>query len=178
VTAFPHDQKPDQEDRTIDIDSETHPYLSLIVWATVATPPGLPATVMPVAGRRLGFPLARRSSAHCSRTVPRLPSLNCSKGSTGDLHGRPKSRFNLPHESQTALRGTQERRGADRRPTDRLRRQDKSGSPLRERSSDHGVEKRTAAHAGRLKRKNGGFWSAQFCTEVAHPTRFERVTAA
>src|SRR5690348_7031812 len=30
VTAFPHDEKPDQEDRTIDIDGESHPYLSLI----------------------------------------------------------------------------------------------------------------------------------------------------
>ena len=29
-----------------------------------------------------------------------------------------------------------------------------------------------------LKRKNGRFCSAQFCTEVAHPTRFERVTFA
>jgi hypothetical protein len=26
--------------------------------------------------------------------------------------------------------------------------------------------------------KNGRFWSAQLCTEVARPTRFERVTLA
>jgi hypothetical protein len=39
-----------------------------------------------------------------------------------------------------------------------------------ERSSHHGVEKRTAAHARRrLKRKIGGFWRAQLCTEVARP---------
>jgi site-specific DNA recombinase len=39
-----------------------------------------------------------------------------------------------------------------------------------ERSSHHGIEKRTAAHARRRrKRKNGGFWRAQFCTEVARP---------
>jgi amidase len=55
--AFPHDQKPDQEQRTIDIDGETHPYLSLIVWSTVATPPGLPATVMPVARSKAGLPI-------------------------------------------------------------------------------------------------------------------------
>ena len=49
----------------------------------------------------------------------------------------------------------------------------------RERSSHHGVEKRAPAHARRgFQRKNGRFWSAQFCTEVAHPTRFERVTFA
>ncbi|MCC8952847.1 amidase [Bradyrhizobium sp. Pear77] len=57
VTAFPHDQTPDQEDRTIDIDGEAHPYLSLIVWATVATPPGLPATVMPVGRSKSGLPI-------------------------------------------------------------------------------------------------------------------------
>lgn len=57
VTAFPHDHKPDQEDRTIDIDGVTHPYLSLIVWATLATPPGLPATVMPAGQSRTGLPI-------------------------------------------------------------------------------------------------------------------------
>lgn len=57
VTAFPHDQKPDQEDRTIDIDGEALPYLSVIVWATLATPPGLPATVMPVGRSKAGLPI-------------------------------------------------------------------------------------------------------------------------
>jgi amidase len=57
VVAFPHDQKPDQEDRTIDIDGEALPYLSLIVWATVATPPGLPATVMPAGRSKTGLPI-------------------------------------------------------------------------------------------------------------------------
>src|SRR5439155_25020905 len=37
-----------------------------------------------------------------------------------------------------------------------------------------GVKKRAPAHARRwLKRKNGGFWSAQFCTETARRKRFE-----
>jgi hypothetical protein len=37
----------------------------------------------------------------------------------------------------------------------------------RERTSHHGLEKRTAAHAcRRFRRKNGGFWRARFCTEV------------
>jgi hypothetical protein len=31
------------------------------------------------------------------------------------------------------------------------------------------VEKRAAAARRRFKRKNGRFWSAQFCTEVARP---------
>ena len=29
-----------------------------------------------------------------------------------------------------------------------------------------------------FERKYGRFWSAQFCTEVAHPTQFERVAFA
>jgi hypothetical protein len=42
----------------------------------------------------------------------------------------------------------------------------------RARSSYHGLEKRTAAHARRrFKRKNGGFWRAQFRTEVARHGR-------
>jgi site-specific DNA recombinase len=46
-----------------------------------------------------------------------------------------------------------------------------------ERSSHHGVENRTAAHARRrFKRKNGGFWRSQFCTEVARPEGFEPPT--
>jgi Protein of unknown function (DUF3302) len=41
----------------------------------------------------------------------------------------------------------------------------------------HGIEKRAPANARRcFKRKNGWFWRAQFCTEVARPERFERPT--
>jgi hypothetical protein len=44
-------------------------------------------------------------------------------------------------------------------------------------SSHHGIDKRAAAHARRgFWRKNGKFLCAQFCTEVARPSRFERVT--
>ncbi|WP_245266445.1 amidase [Bradyrhizobium sp. WSM1743] len=57
VTAFAHDHRPDQEDRTIDIDGAHHPYLSLIVWATLATPPGLPATVIPAGQSKTGLPI-------------------------------------------------------------------------------------------------------------------------
>ena len=43
----------------------------------------------------------------------------------------------------------------------------------------HGREKRASAYACRsFKRKNAGFWRAQFCTEVARPTRFEHVAFA
>ncbi|WP_213290364.1 amidase family protein [Bradyrhizobium sp. sGM-13] len=39
------------------MDGEAHPYLSLIVWSTVATPPGLPATAMPVGRSKAGLPI-------------------------------------------------------------------------------------------------------------------------
>jgi hypothetical protein len=49
----------------------------------------------------------------------------------------------------------------------------------REGSSHNGIEERTTAHARRrVERKNGGFLRAQFCTELARPTRFELVTSA
>jgi len=57
VVAFPHDRTPDMEDRTIDIDGKDFPYSSLIVWSTVATPPGLPATVMPIGRSSSGLPI-------------------------------------------------------------------------------------------------------------------------
>jgi amidase len=57
VLAFPHDRLEDLESRLIDIDGTAHPYLSLMVWATVATPPGLPATVMPIGRSQAGLPI-------------------------------------------------------------------------------------------------------------------------
>ena len=47
----------------------------------------------------------------------------------------------------------------------------------REGRSHHGSQERAFAHARRpMERKNGGFWRAQFCTEVARPKRFELLT--
>jgi len=57
VTAFLHDQKGERETRTIEIDGQSFPYMSLIVWATAATPPGLPATVMPIGRSKSGLPI-------------------------------------------------------------------------------------------------------------------------
>lgn len=57
VVAFPHDHLEDMEERRLDIDGAAHPYLSQIVWATLATPAGLPATVMPIGRSRDGLPI-------------------------------------------------------------------------------------------------------------------------
>ncbi|MGY3622466.1 hypothetical protein ACVJGD_008662 [Bradyrhizobium sp. USDA 10063] len=47
-----------------------------------------------------------------------------------------------------------------------------------ERRSYHGAQKRAPTHARRrIKRTNGRFWIAQFCTEVARPPRFKRPTS-
>ncbi|MEU2421539.1 amidase [Streptomyces sp. NPDC007851] len=51
--AFPHDHDPDLLERRIDIDGVEYPYLDQLVWAGLATMPGLPATAIP-AGRSAG----------------------------------------------------------------------------------------------------------------------------
>ncbi|MEU6774052.1 amidase [Streptomyces sp. NPDC046759] len=48
--AFPHDHHPDPRERRIDIDGAEYPYFDQLVWAGLATMPGLPATAVP-AGR-------------------------------------------------------------------------------------------------------------------------------
>jgi Asp-tRNA(Asn)/Glu-tRNA(Gln) amidotransferase A subunit family amidase len=48
--AFPHDHNPDLLERRIGIDGVGYPYFDQLVWAGLATMPGLPATAIP-AGR-------------------------------------------------------------------------------------------------------------------------------
>ena len=57
VPAFPHDHSEPRDNRSIDIDGKVHPYISLIVWGTLATPPGLPATVAPIGRSPSGLPI-------------------------------------------------------------------------------------------------------------------------
>ncbi|NUW30990.1 amidase [Nonomuraea sp. SMC257] len=55
--AFPHDHHPNPMERRIDIDGVAYPYFDQLVWAGLATMPGLPATAVP-AGRSLeGLPV-------------------------------------------------------------------------------------------------------------------------
>ena len=52
-----------------------------------------------------------------------------------------------------------------------------TGRSRPERTAHHGIKKRAPAHSRRsFKRKNGRFWRAQFCTEVARSERFELPT--
>jgi amidase len=55
--AFPHDHSP-IESRRIQIDGRSHAYLDAqIVWAALATTPGLPATVAPIERTETGLPI-------------------------------------------------------------------------------------------------------------------------
>jgi amidase len=55
--AFPHDHSPDQWDRRITVDGEKHAYADQLVWAGIATAPGLPATVAPIGRSEEGLPI-------------------------------------------------------------------------------------------------------------------------
>ncbi|MFE1826843.1 amidase [Streptomyces yangpuensis] len=55
--AFPHDHNPDLLERRIDIDGVAHPYLDQLVWAGLATMPGLPATAVPAGLSPDGLPV-------------------------------------------------------------------------------------------------------------------------
>ncbi|MDA3645859.1 amidase [Saccharopolyspora indica] len=55
--AFPHDHNPDPGERRIDIDGVEHHYFDQLVWAGLATMPGLPATAVPAGRSPEGLPV-------------------------------------------------------------------------------------------------------------------------
>jgi amidase len=55
--AFPHDHDPDLLGRRIDIDGAEYPFFDQLVWAGVATMPGLPATAVPAGRSAEGLPV-------------------------------------------------------------------------------------------------------------------------
>jgi amidase len=55
--AFLHDHGPYREARRIDIDGQLFPYEDQVVWPSVATLPGLPATVTPIDRLESGLPI-------------------------------------------------------------------------------------------------------------------------
>ncbi len=55
--AFPHDHDPDSMQRRLDIDGVPYPYLDQLVWAGLATMPGLPATAIPAGRSPEGLPV-------------------------------------------------------------------------------------------------------------------------
>jgi amidase len=55
--AFPHDHSPNPMERSIDIDGVEYPYFDQLVWAGLATMPGLPATAIPAGRSPEGLPV-------------------------------------------------------------------------------------------------------------------------
>lgn len=55
--AFPHDHSLDLMKRRIDIDGVGYPYFDQLVWAGLATMPGLPATAVPAGRSPEGLPV-------------------------------------------------------------------------------------------------------------------------
>jgi amidase len=55
--AFPHDHHPNLMQRQLDVDGVAFPYLDQVVWAGLATMPGLPATAVPAGRSPEGMPV-------------------------------------------------------------------------------------------------------------------------
>jgi amidase len=55
--ALPHDHDPDLLGRRVDIDGTEHPFFDQLVWAGLATMPGLPATAVPAGLSPAGLPV-------------------------------------------------------------------------------------------------------------------------
>ena len=55
--AWPHDHSLPEHDRKLDIDGKTVSYLDQIVWASIATLTGLPATAAPIGKSDTGLPI-------------------------------------------------------------------------------------------------------------------------
>ncbi|MGZ0145777.1 amidase [Kribbella sp. WER1] len=75
--AFPHDHTPNPMERHIDIDGVDYPYFDQLVWAGLATMPGLPATAVPAGRSPEGLPVGVQliGPMHEDRTPLRLAEL-------------------------------------------------------------------------------------------------------
>lgn len=75
--AFPHDHQPDLLSRTVDVDGVDCPFFDQLVWAGLATMPGLPATAIPAGQSPEGLPVGVQliGSMYSDRTILRLAEL-------------------------------------------------------------------------------------------------------
>jgi amidase len=56
TVAFPHTDEPDWSKRKLTVNGQAVPYASQLLWAGVATFPGLPSTAVPLARTKAGLP--------------------------------------------------------------------------------------------------------------------------
>ncbi|MFC9438644.1 amidase [Nocardia sp. NPDC057030] len=98
--AFPHTHDGDLDNRHIDIDGVEYPYFDQLVWAGVATMPGLPATAIPTGLSAEGLPVGVQLIGPMfeDRTPLRLAELLEQK-----IGG-----FQLPAEGQAPVRRERE----------------------------------------------------------------------
>ncbi|HET6706445.1 amidase [Amycolatopsis sp.] len=93
--AFRHDHTPNPMARRIDIDGAEHPYFDQLVWAGVATMPGLPATAIPAGRSPEGLPVGVQliGPMYEDRTPLRLAELLAEQlgGFRAPKSGAPKS---------------------------------------------------------------------------------------
>jgi amidase len=57
VTAFPHEDGPESQDRTLKVNGVDTPYYAQLGWPAVALLPNLPATALPLGLSRQGLPM-------------------------------------------------------------------------------------------------------------------------
>ncbi|HEX4183466.1 MAG TPA: amidase family protein [Caulobacteraceae bacterium] len=57
VVAFPHDDSPDMQARTLSVNGEPSPYFSQLAWPGMATLANLPATAAPIGRTKGGLPI-------------------------------------------------------------------------------------------------------------------------
>ena len=77
TAAYPHNHEGDLEERRVDIDGVAYPYFDQLVWAGVATMPGLPATAVPACRSPEGLPVGVQlvGPMYGDRTTLRLAEL-------------------------------------------------------------------------------------------------------
>lgn len=57
VAAIPHDHRPNFHERTLTVNGAERPYFDFLIWSSLATLPGLPASVAPVMRTPGGLPV-------------------------------------------------------------------------------------------------------------------------
>lgn len=82
TAAFPHTDEPDWSKRTLTVNGQAIPYASQLMWAGLATFPGLPSTAVPLARTSEGLPTGMQvlGNLHEDRTTLAFAELLQAEG--------------------------------------------------------------------------------------------------